>query len=55
MAFLFLRKSTQEDVWREALEDMRNFIGSNYDNSLLSNTSHVVVDVQIHDHNPSAH
>ena len=54
MAFLFLGKSTQEDGWREALEDMRNFIGSNY-NSPLSNTSHVVLDVQIHDHNPSDH
>lgn len=58
MAFLFLGKSTQEDGWREALEVMRNFIGSNYDNSHLSSTfymSHVVLEVQIHEHNPSAH
>lgn len=58
MAFLFLRKSIQEDGWREALEDMRNFIGSHYDNCSLSSTfymSHVVLEVQIHYHNPSAH
>lgn len=48
MVFPSLRKSTREDGWREAVEDMRNFIGSHYVNSSLSGTfymSHVVLEV----------
>lgn len=58
MVFLFLRESTLEDVWREALEDIRNLISSNYDNIPLSSTlymSHTILEVQIQDYSPSAH